>query len=73
MRVLRTLFRRHLCGSRTKPFSRLGEDVLKLRSYLLTINPIKQWSSMMWASILNSIYREFLRTSLSGMHKFGVD
>jgi len=26
----------------------------------------------MWASILNSIYREFLRTSLSGMHKLAA-
>jgi hypothetical protein len=54
----------------TKPFSCLGEDVLKLRSDLLTINAIKQRGSMMFAFILNSIYREILRTSLSGMHKF---
>jgi len=26
----------------------------------------------MWASILNSIYREFLRTSLSGIHKLAA-
>jgi len=56
----------------TKPFSCLGEDVLKLGSDPLTINAIKQRSSIMWASILNSIYRESLRTSLSGMHKLAA-
>jgi hypothetical protein len=35
--------------------------------------PVKQRGSVMWASILNAIYREVLRTSLSGMHKFGAD
>jgi len=54
------------------PFSCLGEDVLKLGSDPLTINAIKQRSSIMWASILNSIYRESLRTSLSGMHKLAA-
>jgi hypothetical protein len=54
----------------TKPFSCLGEDVLKLGSDLLRINAIKQRGSIMFAFILNSIYREILRTSLSGMHKF---
>ena len=34
---------------------------------------IKQRGSIMWASILNSIYREVLRTSLSGMHKLAID
>jgi hypothetical protein len=58
-------------GSPTKPFLRLGEDVLKPRCACMT--SIKQWSSIMWASILNSIYREFLRTTLSGMHKLAVD
>jgi hypothetical protein len=34
---------------------------------------VKQRGSIMWASILNSIYREILRTSLSGMHKLAID
>jgi hypothetical protein len=34
---------------------------------------VKQLGSIMWAFILNSIYREILRTSLSGMHKFAAD
>jgi hypothetical protein len=34
---------------------------------------VKQRGSIMWASILNSIYREILRTSLSGMRKFAAD
>jgi hypothetical protein len=33
------------------------------------MTPIKQWGAIMLAFILNSIYREVLRTSLSGMHK----
>src|ERR1700687_2723175 len=32
---------------------------------------IKQWSSIMLALMLNSIYREFLRSSLSGMRAAG--
>jgi hypothetical protein len=34
---------------------------------------IKQWGAIMLAFILNSIYREVLRTSLSGMHKLAID
>jgi hypothetical protein len=34
---------------------------------------VRQRGSIMWASILNSIYREILRTSLSGMHKLAID
>jgi hypothetical protein len=34
---------------------------------------VKQRGSIMWASILNLIYREILRTSLSGMHKLAID
>jgi hypothetical protein len=58
-------------GSRTTPFSRLGENVLKRRSDPLN-HAIKQRGSILWASILNSIYREILRTSLSGMHKLAA-
>src|SRR5260370_25132329 len=35
--------------------------------------PFKQRGSIMSASILNSIYREVLRPSMSGMHKFAAD
>jgi hypothetical protein len=34
---------------------------------------VKQRGSIMWAFIINSIYREILRTSLSGMHKLVID
>ena len=34
---------------------------------------VKQRGSIMWASILSLIYREILRTSLSGMHKLAID
>ena len=57
----------------TKPFLCLGEDVLKPGSDPLIIDLIRQRSAIMWASILNSIYREILRTSLSGMHKLAID
>jgi hypothetical protein len=39
----------------------------------LSMASVKQRGSIMWASILNSIYREILRTSLSGMHKLAID
>ena len=57
----------------TKPFLCLGEDVLKPGSAPLITNLIRQRSAIMWASILNSIYREFLRTTLSGMHRLAAD
>jgi hypothetical protein len=39
----------------------------------LSMASVKQRGSIMWASILNLIYREILRTSLSGMHKLAID
>ena len=57
----------------TKPFLCLGEEVLKPGSAPLITNLIRQRSAIMWASILNSIYREFLRTTLSGMHRLAAD
>src|SRR6266850_1822580 len=56
----------------TKPFLCLGEEVLKPGSAPLITNLIRQRSAIMWASILNSIYREFLRTTLSGMHRLAA-
>ena len=54
-----------------KPFSSPSEA---LRKRAPSINSLgQQRSSIMWMSILNSIYREVLRTSLSGMHKFAAD
>ena len=54
-----------------KPFSSPGEA---LRKRATSINGLgQQRGSIMWAFILNSIYREILRTSLSGMHKFAAD
>jgi hypothetical protein len=53
-----------------KPFSSPSEA---LRKRTPAINGLGQTTgSIMWASILNSIYREFLRTSLSGMHKLAA-
>jgi len=54
-----------------KPFSSPSEALLK-RTPALN-DSVKQLGSIMWASILNSIYREILRTSLSGMHKLAID
>jgi hypothetical protein len=34
---------------------------------------VKEWGAIMLAFILNLIYREVLRTSLSGMHKLAID
>jgi hypothetical protein len=44
------------------------------RKRIPTINGalIKQGDSIMWAIILNSVYRQFLRSSLSGMRKFAA-
>ena len=59
-------------------FRHAGETIFQsseaLRKRIPAINcPGQQRGSIMWAFILNSIYREFLRTSLSGMHKLAVD
>src|SRR6266850_8544087 len=47
----------------TKPFLCLGEDVLKPRCASMT--RLNKGGAIMLAFILNSIYREVLRTSLS--------
>jgi hypothetical protein len=57
-------------GSQTKPFSRLGEDVLKLRSDPLTINAIKQQSSIMLAFILSFVYQHSCKKYLAAVRKY---
>jgi len=52
-------------GGRTKPFLRLGEDVLKPRSDPLIINAIKQRSSIMWNVIISLIYHRSCRNYLA--------
>jgi hypothetical protein len=37
------------------------------------MHPIKQRGAIMLTIILNAIYREMLRSSLSGMRKFAAD
>ena len=53
----------------TKPFS-LGREVGLKRSPAIT-GPDQQRGAIM-AIILNAIYREFVRSSLSGMRKFAA-
>jgi len=53
----------------TKPFSCLGEDVLKRGSDPLTINAIKQRSSIMLA-FFTMLYREYCRARLAEMRKY---
>ena len=63
----------------TKPFRHAGETIFQSQRSPPETNlgyqwaSVKQRGSIMWASILNSIYREILRTSLSGMHKLAID
>jgi hypothetical protein len=54
----------------TKPFSCADEAGLKPRSAAIT--SIQQWGEIMLITILNAIYREFLRTSLSGAKVAGA-
>jgi hypothetical protein len=60
-------------------FRHAGETIFHSQRSCSETNPGYQWTSVkqrgsiMWASILNSIYREILRTSLSGMHKLAID
>jgi hypothetical protein len=54
----------------TKPFSWFDEEVLKPRC--ASITSIKQWGAIMFAFIINSIYREILRTSISGAKVAGA-
>jgi hypothetical protein len=54
----------------SKPFPQ-GREVGLKRIPAITA-PIKQRGSIMLAIILNSIYRQFLRSSLSGMRKFAA-
>ena len=54
------------------PFSTSCE-VLRKRTSATQWPGSNNGGSIMWASILNSIYREILRTSLSGMHKLAID
>jgi hypothetical protein len=49
----------------------LGREIGLKRIPAITA-PIKQRGSIMLAIILNSIYRQFLRSSLSGMRKFAA-
>jgi hypothetical protein len=59
-------------------FRRAGETIFQSRRSPPEMSSVYQWpfkqrGSIMWASILNSIYREVLRTSMSGMHKLAAD
>jgi hypothetical protein len=54
-----------------KPFSPPCEALRKRATFINGLD--QQRGSVMFAYILNSIYREVLRTSLSGMHKFAAD
>ena len=60
-------------------FRHAGETIFQSQRSPPETNPgyqgasVRQRGSIMWASILNSIYREILRTSLSGMHKLAID
>src|SRR5216684_666988 len=60
-------------------FRHAGETIFQSQRSPPETNPGYQWASVkqrgsiMWAFIINSIYREILRTSLSGMRKFAAD
>jgi hypothetical protein len=56
--------RRKRLNGRTKPFSLTDEASLKPRSAPITRDQTME--SIMLAFLLNAIYRQFLRTSLSG-------
>jgi hypothetical protein len=57
-------------SGRAKPFSQLGEDILKPRSDPLSLNAIKQRSSIMLASILGFIYQHSCRKYLAAVRKY---
>ena len=63
----------------TKHSAAPGETIFQSQRSPPETNPrytsasVKQRGSIMWASILNSIYSEILRTSLAGMHRFAID
>jgi hypothetical protein len=49
-----------------------GESEAGRKRILAIYDPDQQGDSVMWAIILNSVYRQFLRSSLSGMRKFAA-
>jgi hypothetical protein len=54
----------------TKPFRLAAKS--SRNEPLLKITPLKQWGPVMLALILNSIYRQFLRSSMSGMRELAA-